>query len=236
MQDLLPKSASKAHLFPPLEAVVSRSSLSGNEKTVLSLEQLLRLDLQLRATTLSLINMHHYGELFISYLKARREVFIVAKGWRLPETNGMEFDQYDTPEARWVVVHEFGEVLAGIRISPTTARCGLHSYMIRDAQLGLLDGLALDPLHFTAPVSPHVWEATRLFVSAKVPAARRAEIQTILMLKMVESSRALGITQVIGIFPAVFKRWLKRIGLDAIAVGPKFDLDGDTSQAALLTV
>lgn len=226
---------SKASLLPPLETVVSKSPPSGNEKTILTVEQLLRPNRQLRATTLSLMNMHHYGELFISYLKERREVFIVSKGWKLPETDGMEFDQYDTPEARWVVVHEFGEVLAGIRIAPTTARCGLHSYMIRDAQLGLLDGLPLDPLHFEAPVSKHIWEATRLFVSAKVPAARRAEIQTILMLQMIESARALGISQIIGIVPAVFKRWLKRIGLDAIAVGPKFDLDGDTSQAALLT-
>ena len=31
---------------------------------------------QLRASVLSYSNMHHYGELFISYLKARHDVFI----------------------------------------------------------------------------------------------------------------------------------------------------------------
>ena len=129
-----------------------------------------------------------------------------------------------------------GKVLAGIRIAPTTARCGLHSYMIRDAQLGLLQGLPLDPLYFEAPVTDKIWEATRLFVVDGVPAQQRAPVQRLLMLHMAAAARSLGADQVIGIVPAVFKRWLKRIGMVAVAVGPKFELDGDTSQAALFNV
>ena len=51
---------------------------------------------------------------------------------------GMEFDQYDTPRAAGSPSTTRGEVLAGIRLTPTTARCGIYSYMIRDAQRGLL--------------------------------------------------------------------------------------------------
>lgn len=191
---------------------------------------------RLRGTTLSLQNMHYYGDLMVKYLKARREVFIVDKGWQLPETGGMEFDQYDTPQARWIVIHERDEVLAGIRIAPTTARCGLHSYMIRDAQLGLLDGLPLDPLFAEAPVSDTIWEATRLFLLDKVPAQRRLEVQRLLMLKMAAAARKEGAYQVIGIVPAVFQRWLKRIGMNAVPMGPRFELDGDRSQAAIFDV
>lgn len=190
----------------------------------------------LQATSMSLETMHQHGDLMVKYLQARRQVFIVSKGWQLSETRGMEFDQYDTPEARWIAVHEDGEVLAGIRIAPTTARCGLHSYMIRDAQLGLLQGLPLDPLFAEAPVSDRIWEATRLFLLDTVPAQRRPEVQRLLMLKMAEAARAEGADHVIGIVPAVFQRWLKRIGMEAVPVGPRFELDGDRSQAAMFLV
>ena len=50
----------------------------------------------------------------------------------------MEFDQYDTPQSSAVVVHEFGRVLAGVRLLPTTAYCGCYTYMLKDAQRGLL--------------------------------------------------------------------------------------------------
>ncbi|WP_240473646.1 acyl-homoserine-lactone synthase [Thioclava indica] len=212
------------------------SPSSAKKKARNSLENIIGSSDQIRATTLSMQNMHHHGSLLVNYLKARREVFIVAKGWQLPQTEGMEFDQYDTPQARWIVVHQNGKVLAGIRVAPTTARCGLHSYMIRDAQLGLLQGLPLDPLFFEAPVADNIWEATRLFVIDDVPAQQRAEVQRLLMLHMAATARDLGADQVIGIVPAVFKRWLKRIGMSAMAVGPTFELDGDKSQAALFNV
>jgi len=193
-------------------------------------------DLATLTTTLSVQNMHEFGNLFVTYLKARREVFITQKGWELPETDGMEFDQYDTPMARWIVIHRHGEVLAGVRIAPTTARCGNHSYMLRDAQLGLIPQLPSDALYEEAPVSKYIWEATRLFVSDAVPAKGRPAVQTALMKGMASAARSVGATQVIGIVPAVFKRWLKRIGMKANAVGPIMKIDGDRVQAALMDV
>ncbi len=187
-------------------------------------------------TTLSVQNMHEFGTLFVTYLKARREVFIAQKGWKLPETDGMEFDQYDTPMARWVVIHNHGEVLAGVRIAPTTARCGNHTYMLRDAQLGLIPELPSDALYEEAPVSKYIWEATRLFISDTVPAQSRLGVQTMLMRGMASAARSVGATQVIGIVPAVFKRWLKRMGMKATAVGPVMKIDGDKVQAALMDV
>jgi acyl homoserine lactone synthase len=193
-------------------------------------------DLNIRTTTLSVQNMHQFGELFVDYLKARHEIFVVQKGWKLPETEGMEFDQYDTPLARWIVVHDYGQVLAGVRIAPTTAQCGNHSYMLRDAQLGLLKGLPTDMLYEKAPVANHIWEATRLFVSDSVPSERRLAIQHALMNGMASAAREVHATHVIGIVPAVFKRWLQRMGMTATAVGPVMDIHGDRVQAALMNV
>lgn len=191
---------------------------------------------EVQATTLSFGNMHRYGTLCTNYLRARREVFIDAKGWDLPQTEGMEFDQYDTPVSRWVVVHEYGRVLAGMRLTPTTAKCGQYSYMLRDAQRGLLENIPPHVLFFDAPVRHDIWEATRLFVVASVSAQRRLVIQTVLLEHMSASARELGAKAIIGIVPAIFSRWMKRIGMSATPVGPAIEIDGDRTQAALMNV
>ncbi|UWR21927.1 acyl-homoserine-lactone synthase [Sulfitobacter sp. S190] len=188
----------------------------------------------IRVTTLDFTNIHQHGELFVNYLKARRETFIDHKGWDLPQVSGMEFDQYDTAQAKWVVLHEYGEILGGIRLTPTTARCGQASYMIRDAQLGLLENIPADILYFEAPIHDKVWEATRLFVSQNVTSVRRLRIQTILMEQMAVTARALGCLYIIGIVPAVFHRWTKRIGMSAFAAGPVLSVGGDRTQAAMM--
>ena len=81
----------------------------------------------MQTTTLSFANMHNHGELFANVFRARKQSFIDLKKWPLPEVDGMEFDQYDTPMSRWVAIHENGRVLAGVRLTPTTARCGSGS-------------------------------------------------------------------------------------------------------------
>ena len=133
-------------------------------------------------------------------------------------------------------MHEFGEVVAGVRLTPTTAQIGMHSYMLRDAQLGLLDSIPRDVLFLEAPVGDHIWEASRLFISETVSSERRGEVQRRLMAAMARVARDQNATQVIGIVPYVFSRWLRRLGLGAVPVGPKFEIDGTKSQAALFTV
>jgi len=188
----------------------------------------------MKTTTLSFENMHVHGELFANLLRARKQTFIVQKNWNLPEADGMEYDQYDTPASRWIAVHQFGEVLAGIRLTPTTARCGIYSYMIRDAQKGLLDSIPSDLLYFDAPVAPHIWESSRVFVSQNVPSNMRMRVQANLMGEMISAARTLGATQILGLVPAVWSRWIGRLGLDAEAAGPKMEIDGVNNQVALM--
>ena len=189
-----------------------------------------------KATTLSFSNLHEYGDLFVSLLKARKKIFIDRLHWSLPEAEGMEFDQYDTPLSRWIVVYEFGEILAGIRLTPTTARCGVYSYMLRDAQKGMLESIPTDVLFFEAPVNPRIWEASRVFVSNAVPAHRRLAVQAVLVEQLTKTARAHGATHVIGIVPAIWSRWLRRLDLSAVPVGPKFGIDDTINQCILFTV
>jgi N-acyl-L-homoserine lactone synthetase len=186
-----------------------------------------------RATTMSFRNMHEHGELLVNYLEARKSIFVDQLRWHVPEVDGMEFDQYDTPYCRWIVLHEFGEVLAGVRVMPTTAKCGIYSYMLRDAQKGILVDIPTDVLFFEAPVEHRIWEASRFFVSSSVPAKRRIQLQSMLFENMSRTALENGATHILGIVPDVWSRWARRLDVGATPIGAKFSIDGTISQSVL---
>ncbi len=189
----------------------------------------------MQTTTLSFANLHNHGELFANMLRARRELFIVHNKWDLPEALGMEYDQYDTPASRWVVVHdEFGRVLAGNRLTPTTAKCGIYSYMIRDAQRGLLQTIPANLLYEEAPVAENIWESSRLFVSHDVPAALRRKVHAQLVQDLGASARMLGATQCLTLLNANWPRWAGRVGVHMTAMGPVLNIDGIDNQVVAM--
>jgi N-acyl-L-homoserine lactone synthetase len=190
----------------------------------------------MQTTTLSFQNLHVHGTLFTNVLKARHESFIVQRKWDLPTVDGMEFDQYDTPQSRWIAVHQFDQILAGIRMTPTTARCGIYSYMIRDAQRGLLDTIPSNLLYDEAPVASHVWEASRVFVANEVPASLRMGVQAALMAEMVRTARENGASQILGLCPRVWMRWMRRLGYSTHHVGPCLDIGGAENQAIMMNL
>lgn len=186
-------------------------------------------------TTLSFANLHNHGELFANMLRARRDLFIVHNKWNLPEALGMEYDQYDTPASRWVVVHDGeGKVLAGNRLTPTTTRCGIYSYMIRDAQRGLLDTIPAHLLHDEAPVADHIWESSRLFVSHDVPSSIRRRVHAQLIAQLGETVRGLGATHCLTLLAATWPRWADRVGVKMKAMGPVMEIDGIENQVVLM--
>ncbi len=189
----------------------------------------------MQTTTLSFANIHNHGELFANMLRARRELFIVHNKWNLPEAMGMEYDQYDTPASRWVVVHdEDGQVLAGNRLTPTTTNCGIYSYMIRDAQRGLLDTIPAHLLYDDAPVAPHIWESSRLFVSHDVPSSIRRRVHAQLIAQLGDSVRSLGATHCLTLLAATWPRWADRVGVKMKAMGPVMEIDGIENQVVLM--
>ncbi len=183
----------------------------------------------MQVTTLSFQNFHSHGSLFTNLLRARHRTFIEQAKWDLPQADGMEFDQYDTPASRWVAIHDFGRILGGARLTPTTHRCGMYSYMIRDAQKGLLASIPSDLLFGEAPVEDHVWELSRGFVCDDVPASMRLRVQMQLTAEMVRAGREVGATSVIGLIPATSPRLARRVGLDCETAGRVLTIDGSAS-------
>ena len=182
-------------------------------------------------TTLSFANLHNHGELFANMLRARRELFIVHNKWDLPQALGMEYDQYDTPASRWVVVHDDqGRVLAGNRLTPTTAKCGIYSYMIRDAQLGCLETIPANLLYQPAPIGDHIWESSRLFVAHDVPASIRRRVHAQLIQQLGETVRSLNANHCLTLLAATWPRWADRVGVKMRAMGPVMEIDGVENQ------
>ena len=180
----------------------------------------------MQTTTLSFSNLHNHGELFANLFRARKQSFIIQKNWDLPESEDMEFDQYDTPQSRWIAIHDRTEVLAGIRLTPTTARCGIYSYMIRDAQEGILGGsIPQDLLYEPAPIDPHVWECSRVFVSHSIPQMYRRKVHFKMVEAMTGSARDMGATRLIALTGANWPRWYGRCGLSATAMGREMFID-----------
>ncbi|MBK5946838.1 N-acyl-L-homoserine lactone synthetase [Rhodobacter veldkampii DSM 11550] len=185
----------------------------------------------MQTTTLSFENIHNHGELFANMLRARRDLFIVHNKWNLPEAMGMEYDQYDTPASRWVVVHdELGRVLAGNRLTPTTTRCGIYSYMIRDAQRGLLETIPSHLLYEEAPVAENIWESSRLFVSHDVPMAQRRAVHAKLVTELGNAARKLGATSCLTLLNANWPRWAGRVGVHMTAMGPVMNIENVDNQ------
>ncbi|WP_417728265.1 acyl-homoserine-lactone synthase [Roseovarius sp.] len=190
----------------------------------------------IRTAALSFQNMHMFGDLLLNYLKARKSVFIDRLNWHICEADGMEFDQYDTPFCKWVVLVEFGEIVGGVRLLPTTATCGIYSYMLRDAHLGLLDDFPTDVLFIHPPVESQAWEASRFFIKDSIPGARRLMIQSLLFTEMSRIAEENGARYILGIVPAIWARWARRLNVTATPIGAPFTIDGSRSQSVLFQV
>lgn len=191
----------------------------------------------MQTTTLSFSNLHNHGELFANLFRARKQSFIVQKNWDLPEAEGMEFDQYDTPQSRWIAIHDLGQVLAGFRLTPTTAKCGIYSYMIRDAQKGILGGtIPQDLLFDEAPVDAQTWECTRVFVNHSVPQLLRRKVHFNMVDAMTSSARDVGASRLIALTAGNWERWYGRCGLDAEAIGRKLWIDDGHFQCVAINL
>lgn len=129
------------------------------------------------------------------FMRLRKEVFLDRKGWPLYEHEGMEFEQYDTVRATYVVAHIGNDVLGGARLLRTTHSVGsgrwTYSYMIRDACRGLLPGLPTDLCDEPPPVDATVWELSRLATQGRADVASTILLEVNRFLKSQGAARCL---------------------------------------------
>lgn len=190
----------------------------------------------MQSTDITFDNFGETGTLFTELLRARYHHFIEARGWKLPNTRGLEFDQYDTPESIYCTVHEGLDVYGGFRVTPTTARCINASYMLRDAQLGLLPDLPLTVLDEPAPQDPGIWEVSRVFVSDTLSSRKRMQVRYALGQNFARLAKEWDIKNFLCITSVSAALLTRRAGLDVSPAGPRFEAGGEICQAFHLKV
>lgn len=182
--------------------------------------------MQLNSAVLRIYHPDTDHDLLYQMFAMRKRLFVDQLGWELDEFGDIEVDQYDNPHSRYVVVYdEQRQVVGCTRLMPTTSilRSGF-SYMIRDASLGILDGLPKDIIE-TAPVDQKVWEATR-FAVADLSTSDRNKVLTKVCEAAVQFARENGIKEILGLMSPFFLRWLPRVGFDVTAAGPTVSAGG----------
>nr|ABD97989.1 autoinducer synthase AlpI [Azospirillum lipoferum] len=131
----------------------------------------------------------------------RHQAFVDRLRYAVPSHDGLEWDQYDTPRASYIVVEHDGRCAAVCRLVPTTA-----PYMLEELFPQLLP--------YAPPKSADIWEATRIAVDAALPAPARDAALRALIVGVQRFGLENGIRHFLGLMPvAIFKRTLVRNGV-----------------------
>jgi acyl homoserine lactone synthase len=172
----------------------------------------------MQVSTLALPGNMRNWHLVPEYMRLRKSVFIDRMAWPLSVHDGLEFEQYDSFRAVYVIAHHGDQVLGGARLLPTDHEVGngryVYSYMIRDASRGLLPGLPANLCTEPPPVRPTTWELTRLVARGRthVGAAVLNAVNTYL--------RAIGAKECLFLAPPLLSRMAERMGFGPRSLGP----------------
>ncbi|WP_019646974.1 acyl-homoserine-lactone synthase [Novispirillum itersonii] len=145
------------------------------------------------AHTISWATIHSHGPLWYQHHRLRYQAFVARQGWDIPHHDGTEWDQFDTPAARYVLVEYGGQCAAACRLVPTEV-----PYMLADVFPGLLP--------YTPPRAPDIWEASRIAVDHTLPAGLRRQCLLTLILAVQEEGIRLGVRHYLGLMPLLVWR------------------------------
>jgi len=146
---------------------------------------------------------------------ARKQVFVDLLGWDLPVLAGRyELDQYDTRDARYLILSEDGDDhLASARLLPTTKPHLLNSHFA-------------DLCEAPIPTGPTVCEITRFCLDRHISAARRRVARDQLVLGLVDYALENGITTYTGVAEPGWLSQILAFGWDCMPLGVPKTIDG----------
>ena len=169
--------------------------------------------------------IHLFGDAWFQHHQLRKRVFIERCKWALPESNDCEFDEYDTPDATYLLwLNDDGVVRGSVRLISTCRR-----YMARD----------LWPDMFTAapPNNDLIWEATRFCCDHTIPEEERR----LCCLELLEATQkfglARGLDSYVGVMQvAMFRTCLARNGCTVSMLGPALQIEDRMTGASRIEV
>lgn len=165
-------------------------------------------------------NMHHYGGLFASSFRLRKKMFVDRLGWDVPTAKGKEYDQFDTPNAVYLIAADrFNNAMGMTRLLPTTSDYMLKSLWADRADPDFLVNDA------------HVWESTRFGIDPDID----NDLFVPLMARLATACAEYAVVNDIhGMLAYTSDRsWelLEKIGLDIKIIGDPVIRDGQREMA-----
>jgi len=159
----------------------------------------------------------------------RHEVFVKRLKWSLPLINGVERDQYDTPQAKYVVISDGADrVTACARLLPTTG-----SYMLPELFPQLLGE---DPV----PRDPAIWELSRFATSVRETREGRVlslSKPTLELLDLIfDFARQHAIARLVFVTSVQVERLMLRAGIPVHRIAAPALIDGGLSVALFIEV
>ena len=159
----------------------------------------------------------------------RHEVFVKRLKWSLPLVNGVERDDYDTPDAKYVVVSDGPHrVTACARLLPTTG-----TYMLPELFPQLLGEVP-------PPRDPAIWELSRFATSVRETREKRVHSlskSTVELLELVYGfARRHGIQRLIFVTSIQIERLMLRAGMPVHRIGPPARVEDHLSVALFIEI
>jgi acyl homoserine lactone synthase len=153
--------------------------------------------------------------------KYRYQVFVERLGWQLPGHQGSESDEFDGPDAVYVVAEEDGEITGCARLLPTH-----KPYLLASLFPEILNGSPV-------PCDPTIWElsrftATNLARPTKTTLADfRASAAASLMQAVMVCAAEHGARRLITVTALAMERLMRKLGIHAHRMGPPRIVNGE---------
>jgi N-acyl-L-homoserine lactone synthetase len=179
----------------------------------------------MRTLAVSWETVHQHGEAWISHHQLRYRMFVERQKWSVPNYRHIEYDEFDTPAATYIlVVDDQNHALGTTRLIPTT-----RPYMVKS--------LWPDLTELKLPQSESIWEASRFGCDREIDSITRRDVVAHLILGCQEFGVANGISSYLGVMPTwVFKYVISANGCPVTYIGPTLRQYGHEIVAAYIDV
>jgi N-acyl-L-homoserine lactone synthetase len=179
----------------------------------------------MRTVSVTWATAHQHGEAWISHHRLRYRIFVERQKWSVPNYQEIEYDEFDTPAATYILaLDEQYRALGATRLIPTT-----RPYMVESLWPELVDE--------ELPHCDSIWEASRFGCDRDLDAASRRQVVAQLILGCQEFGIATGIKRYLGVMPiGIFKNVIAANRCPVSQIGPTRRLSGHAIAAAYIDV
>lgn len=170
-------------------------------------------------------NRSLYDSALEEHFRIRHRIYVGERRWMaLERPDGREVDQFDTPEAVYLLALDKGRVVGGSRFVPTT-----QPHLMSDVfpELANVRGLVR---------RPDVYEWTRVFVVPERRGEGRPKVESLVLCALQEFGLLYGLSHITVVMETWWLPRLLALGWDVQPLGLPREIDGMQTMGAIIEV